>query len=494
MTTTRTQMFIDGTWRDAASGLTRPVYNPSDGTVVAEVAEGSSADATAAVDAAQAAFPAWSSTPAAERASHLYAIAAKLREREEELARLVVAEQGKPISEARGEIGGTIGFFEYYAGLARTITGEILPSDLPDEEIWIRRVPHGVVVGIIPWNYPSALTARKVAPAIVAGNTVVLKPHEDTPLSALAVMEVIEQSDLPAGVVNVVMGAGTDVGAALVRDARTAFVTMTGSVRAGRQILTDAAERITPVSLELGGKAPLIVMDDADLDIAIPSAVTSRYMNCGQVCICNERTYVHRSIYDDFVERYVDAVSALKIGDPMDAATDIGPKINRPERDKVAAMVDQARAAGATVRLGGHVLEEGAQAAGHWYAPTVLTDVDHSMPLLHDEIFGPVTPIMAFDEGEEVVDLANDSRYGLSAYIFTNDFQRAMRAINDIRFGEIYLNRIGPEALQGFHVGYRQSGLGGDDGTHGLDLYLQRQTVYANYSGRAMDGLMPYGD
>lgn len=493
MTSVRTQHYIDGAWRGSASGETRPVLNPADGSVIAEVAEGAAADATAALAAAAAAFPGWSATPAADRGAHLTAIAAGLRDRQDELARLVVAEQGKPISEAEGEIGGTIGFFEYYAGLARTISGEILPSDLPDEEIWIRRVPHGVVAGIIPWNYPSALTARKVAPAIVAGNTVVLKPHEDTPLSALAVMEIIDEVGLPPGVVNVVMGAGTGVGAALVRDARTAFVTMTGSVRAGRQILIDAAERITPVSLELGGKAPLIVMDDADLDVAIPSAVTSRYMNCGQVCICNERTYVHRSRYDEFVERYVTAVRALKVGDPMDPATDIGPKINRTERDKVAAMVDDARAAGANVALGGHVLEDGDQANGHWYAPTVLTDVDHSMPLLHDEIFGPVTPIMAFESFDEMVGLANDSRYGLSAYLFTNDFQRAMRAINDVRFGEVYLNRIGPEALQGFHVGYRQSGLGGDDGTHGLDLYLQRQTVYANYSGRPMDGLMPYG-
>lgn len=490
---TATRMFIGGTWRDAADGATRPVIDPATEQVLAEVAEGSAADATAAIDAAERAFPAWSALPAESRAGYLRRIAAGIREREEELAQLVVAEQGKPITEARGEIGGTVGFFEYYAGLARTIQGEILPSDLPGEEIWIRRVPHGVVAGIIPWNYPSALTARKVAPAILAGNTIVLKPHEDTPLSALAVMEIIEQAELPAGVVNTVLGAGTQVGAALVQDPRTAFVSMTGSVRAGKQILVDAAEHVTPVSLELGGKAPLIVLEDADLDIAVPSAVTSRYMNCGQVCICNERTYVHRSRLDEFLERYVDAVRALRIGDPRDESTDIGPKVNRAELDKVAAMVDGARDAGARVLTGGRVLDDGDQARGFWYAPTVVVDVDHSMPLLRDEIFGPVTPVMAFDDFDEVVGLANDSHYGLSAYLFSNDFQRIMRAVNDVRFGEVYVNRIGPEALQGFHVGYRQSGLGGDDGLHGLDLYLQRQTVYANFSGRPMDGLMPYG-
>jgi lactaldehyde dehydrogenase / glycolaldehyde dehydrogenase len=493
MSATATQMFIDGQWCDALSGQTRPVIDPATEVELARVPEAEADDAAKAIDAASAAFRSWSRLPAAERGGYLRAIADGIRARADELARLVVAEQGKPISEAHGELEGTAGFFDYYSGLARTIQGDIVPSDLPGEEIWIRRVPHGVVVGIIPWNYPSALTARKVAPAIVAGNTIVLKPHEDTPLSALALMDVIREVGLPAGVVNVVTGAGAEVGAALVRDPRTTFVSMTGSVRAGRQILQDAAERVTPVSLELGGKAPLIVFDDADLDIAIPSAITSRYMNCGQVCICNERTYVHSSVYDDFVERYVEAVRELRVGDPTEATTDIGPKINRPELDKVSAMVDDAVGAGARTLIGGNVLQDGSFEKGFWYEPTVLVDVDHSMSILHDEIFGPVTPIMAFDDLDEVVDLANDSNYGLSAYLFTNDFQRVMRTVNDVRFGEVYVNRVGPEALQGFHVGYGQSGLGGDDGHHGLDLYLQRQTVYANFSGQAMDGLMPYG-
>lgn len=493
MLDTPTDMFIGGRWESGASARTRPVIDPATEALLAHVPEGDAQDARQAIDAAHAAFPGWAALPAAERGAYLRSIADGIRARADDLARLVVAEQGKPIAEARGELEGTAGFFDYYAGLARSIQGEILPSDLPGEEIWIRRVPHGVVVGIIPWNYPSALTARKVAPAILAGNTIVLKPHEDTPLSALAIMDVIREVGLPAGVVNVVTGAGTEVGAALVRDARTTFISMTGSVRAGRQILHDAAEQITPVSLELGGKAPLIVFDDADLEIAVPSAVTSRYMNCGQVCICNERTYVHRSVYDAFVERYVDAVQALRVGDPNDANTDIGPKMNRPELDKVATMVEDAITRGARALTGGRILDEGPFDRGFWYEPTVLVDVDHTMPILHDEIFGPVTPILPFDHLDEVIGLANDSTYGLSAYLFTNDFQRVMRTVNEIRFGEIYVNRVGPEALQGFHVGYGHSGLGGDDGVHGLELYLQRQTVYANFSGQAMNGLMPYG-
>lgn len=486
-------MFVGGRWRPAASGDTMDVLNPATEEVIGTVPLGASEDAESALEAASDAYPAWARIPPAERAHYLMSIAEGIRSRAEEFARLITAEEGKPITEARGEMDGAAGFFSYFAGLARTIQGEILPSDLPGEELWIRRVPHGVVAAIIPWNFPSALTSRKVAPAILAGNTVVLKPHEDTPLSALAIAEVIEEAGLPAGVVNVVTGPGETVGATLASSPRTDFVTMTGSVEAGRAVLHGAAEHIVPVSLELGGKAPFIVLGDADLDVAVRSAVTSRYMNCGQVCICNERTYVQRAVYDDFVARYVESVSSLQVGDPSQASTDVGPKVNRQERDKVAAMVNAARDDGARVVLGGHVMEGGDFERGHWFEPTVLTDVDHSMDIMRSEIFGPVTPIMPFEDFDDVVDMANDSTYGLSAYLFTNDFRRVMQAVNDVRFGEIYVNRIGPEALQAHHVGYRQSGIGGDDGQHGLDKYLQLQTVYANFSGAAMDHLMPYG-
>lgn len=485
--------FIAGGWYRSAEGERREVRNPTDESVVATVAEGSEAEVHAALSAAESAFPAWARTPPASRATHMQRVADGIRRRHEEFAQLVVAEQGKPINEARGEVDGAAEFFSYYAGMARQIEGEILPSDEPGEEIWIRRVPRGVVVAIIPWNYPAALTSRKVAPAILAGNTIVLKPHEDTPLSALAIMEVIAEADIPGGVVNCVTGSGESVGRALVGDARTQFVSMTGSVAAGRDILENAAQHIVPVSLELGGKAPFIVMDDADLDTAVRSAVTSRYMNCGQVCICNERTYVHRSVYEQFLDRYIAQVEQLRVGDPTDEHTDVGPKVNREERDKVAEMVARAEQQGARIRTGGGVLSDGSFARGYWYAPTVLTDVDQSMDIMQREIFGPVTPVMPFDSFDEVIDFANDSVYGLSAYLFSNDFGRVMRAVNDIRFGEIYVNRIGPEAVNAFHVGYRHSGIGGDDGKYGLDLYLQPQTVYANFSGEPMDHLMPYG-
>jgi lactaldehyde dehydrogenase/glycolaldehyde dehydrogenase len=340
-----------------------------------------------------------------------------------------------------------------------------------------------VVVGIIPWNYPAALFARKVAPAIMAGNTIVLKPHEDTPLAALALARIVEEAGVPSGVVNVVTGAGRIIGDALVRHPITRMVSVTGSVRGGREILATAAENITPVSLELGGKAPFIVLEDADLGAAVENAVDARFWNCGQVCTCNERTYVQRGVYDEFVERFVEAASSLRMGDPTREDVQMGPKVNEPELTKVEALVREAVEQGANVRLGGRRPEGKEFEKGYWFEPTVLTDTTNEMDIVQREIFGPVLPIQPFEDFEEAVDLANDSPYGLSAYVFTSDLHKAMRAIDDIDFGEIYVNKIGPEQLQGFHTGYRLSGMGGDDGPYGYERYLRKQTVYLHYDG-----------
>jgi lactaldehyde dehydrogenase / glycolaldehyde dehydrogenase len=339
-----------------------------------------------------------------------------------------------------------------------------------------------VVVGIIPWNYPAALFARKVAPAIMAGNTIVLKPHEDTPLAALALARIVEGAGAPPGVVNVVTGAGRVVGDALVRHPITQMVSVTGSVRGGREILAAAAENITPVSLELGGKAPFIVLEDADLGAAVENAVDARFWNCGQVCTCNERTYVQRSVYDEFVERFVEAASSLRMGDPTREDVQMGPKVNEPELRKVEALVQDAVEQGANLHLGGRRPEGKEFEKGYWFEPTVLTETTNEMNIVQREVFGPVLPIQPFDDFDEVVNLANDSRYALTAYVFTSDLHKAMRAIDDIDFGEIYVNKIGPEQLQGFHTGYRLSGMG-DDGPYGYERYLRRKTVYLHYDG-----------
>jgi lactaldehyde dehydrogenase/glycolaldehyde dehydrogenase len=467
-----------------AADETRPVINPADESVIAAVPEGNAEHAERALEAAGRAQREWSRRSGPERGAVLRAVADAIRARSDELARLVVAEQGKTITEARGEVGdAAAGFFDYYATFERAQVGSMFAPDEANEQLIVKSVPYGVVVGIIPWNYPAALFARKVAPAIMAGNAIVLKPHEDTPLSALALARILEEAGVPPGVVNVVTGAGRTVGDALVRHPITGMVSMTGSVRGGREILAAAAENVTPVSLELGGKAPFIVLEDADLDAAVENAVDARFWNCGQVCTCNERTYVQRGVYEEFVERFAEAASALRMGDPAREDVQMGPKVNEPELDKVEALVKGAVEQGANVVLGGGrpVGEEFKR--GYWFEPTVLTGATNDMEIVQSEVFGPVLPIQAFDEFEEAIDLANDCRYGLTAYVFTSDLHRAMRAIDDIDFGEIYVNKIGPEQLQGFHTGYRLSGMGGDDGPYGYERYLRRKTVYLHYEG-----------
>ncbi|HYP20416.1 MAG TPA: aldehyde dehydrogenase [Chloroflexia bacterium] len=488
------QMRIGAEWRGSGDGSTRTVLDPATAEAFAEVPEGTLEDARAALEAAQAAQPAWEALTGVQRAAHIQRVVELIRRDAERLARVVVREQGKPLVEARGEIGGAAGFFEYFTSFARAPMGEIIASDNPNEDIWIRNVPFGVVVGIIPWNYPSALFARKVGPALMAGNTIVIKPHEDTPLSAIELAKLCQEAGIPPGVVNVVTGAGRVVGDALVRDKITRLVTVTGSVRAGREILAAAAENITVVSLELGGKAPFIVMDDANLDAAVRNAIHARFVNCGQVCTCNERTYVHRRVYDEFLERYSKIASGLRLGNPMRTDIDLGPKVNQMELEKLERMVARAREQGAEVVTGGGRPEGEEFQRGFWYAPTVLANVRNDMDIMQQEIFGPISPVMPFDDFEEAIALANDTPYGLSAYLFTNDLKRMMRAVQAVRSGEIYINKIGPEQFQGFHTGYGLSGMGGDDGHHGFDHYFRKKTVYVNYGEPTTGGLMPYDE
>ena len=475
-------MYVGGSW--VTTEEKRPVTNPANESTIAEVPEAEAEHAAQALEAAQKAQRGWARKTGPERGAVLRAVAEKIKDRTEELAQLVVAEQGKTITEARGEVGdAAAGFFDYYATFERAQVGSMFAPDEPSEQLFVRSVPYGVVVGIIPWNYPAALFARKVAPAIMAGNTIVIKPHEDTPLAALALAGIIEEAGVPPGVVNVVTGAGTVVGDALVRHPITRMVSVTGSVRGGREILAAAAENITPVSLELGGKAPFVVLEDADLGAAVENAVDARFWNCGQVCTCNERTYVQRGVYDEFVERFVEAASSLRLGDPTREDVQMGPKVNEPELTKVEALVREAVGQGANVRLGGRRPEGEEFEKGYWFEPTVLTDTTNEMDIVQREVFGPVLPIQPFEDFDEVVNLANDSPYGLTAYVFTSDLHKAMRAIDDIDFGEIYVNKIGPEQLQGFHTGYRLSGMGGDDGPYGYERYLRKKTVYLHYDG-----------
>lgn len=477
----RYRHFINGQWADSTVKEWIEVENPATGAVIATVPKGSADDADRALVAAAAAQPAWEALPPVERAKLLTGLARLILENRDRLARFVVAEQGKPLTEARGEIEGTALYLTYAAEEARRITGDIIPSDNPDEQVWIQRVAHGVVVGLTAWNYPAALTTRKMGPALLAGNTIVIKSHEGTPLSAFEIAQLSTQLDFPPGVINVVSGTGEGMGAALVRHPIPRLITLTGSVRAGKDIFRASADDLKILRLELGGKAPFLVAEDADIGAAVKAAVASRFENCGQICICNERMYIHERIADEFTEKFVRAVKGLKVGDPLQMV-DVGPKFSAVELDKVERLVQGAIQAGAKVLTGGSRLTEGEFARGHWFEPTVLTAADNRMAIMQDEVFGPVIPLMTVTDFDEGLRLANESRYGLSAYVFTKDMRRLMRLARELKFGEIYVNRPGGDAVHAHHAGLRHSGIGGEDGKYGLDAYFQKKTIYVNYA------------
>jgi len=487
-----TSMRVGEAWVTADERTTAPVVNPSTGETFAEVPQATVEDAQQALEAARRAQPEWAAMTPGERAKCLRRVAELIRADSDRLAQIVSLEEGKPLRESRFEIEGwTAGFFDYYSGFARAAQGEILPSDNRGEEIEIRKVPYGVCVAVTPWNFPSAMVARKVAPALMAGNAMVVKPSSTTPLSALALAAIFERAGIPAGIVSVLAGPGGSLGDALVRNPLTQLVTLTGSVGAGEKVAAGAAENLAAVSLELGGKAPFIVMDDVDVDSAARHALTARFQNNGQVCTCNERTYVHRRVYEEFIDRYVALARELRLGDPFDEATDLGPKVTEEELEKVERMVERAREQGAEVLTGGRRVEVPGFDGGYWYEPTIITATSNELDLLQEEIFGPVSPVMAVESFEQALQLANDSEFGLSAYLFSNDANTVDRFIEGCEFGELYVNKIGPEQLNGYHTGYRHSGELGDDGTHGFEKYSRRRTAYVSWRDDTAATLMP---
>ena len=474
------QMFIDGEFVDSGSKKTMPVINPATEEVYAEVPEGTVEDVQRAIDAAERAQKQWAKLPAIERAGYLRAIAAEIRKDSDILARSVTEEMGKILPLAKGCVEGTAGHFEYIAEWARRLEGEIIPSDSPNENMLLYKAPIGVVAGILPWNFSFWLIGRKAGPALLTGNTIVLKPSSESPIDALLFAKICERVNLPKGVLNVVTGRGSVVGHTLSASPKVGIISLTGSCEAGTEVMRAAADNITKVSLELGGKAPAIVMDDADLDLAAKCIVISRINNSGQVCNCAERAYVHEKVADAFIEKVVAEMSKVRYGrNPLeDLDLDMGPLVSRTALENVDAMVKRAVAAGAKVALGGKVKE----VQGYHYEPTVLVNCNNSMEIMHKEIFGPVLPIATFKDLDEAIELANDCEYGLTSSIYTQNLDVAMRACNEIKFGETYVNRENGEAFQGFHAGWRKSGIGGADGKHGIEEYLMTHLVYIRYN------------
>lgn len=476
------QMYIHGEFVDAVSGKVADVESPTTEAVIGSVPNGDQADADKAIESASAAAKAWAATPAVERGAILIKFAELIKADRERLARILSLEMGKIYELALGEVDVSADFINFPAQAARRLEGDIMPSDNPSEHIMIHKVPYGVTVGIAAWNFPLALACRKIGPALTAGNVMVVKPPTVTPIAVLELGKLAQAAGIPPGVLNLVTGGGSTMGTSLVKHKKTRLVTMTGSTYTGQQIFRDCADTLAAVRLELGGKAPFILLEDGDVDKAVDAAMVSRYLNNGQVCTCSERFYIHESVHDEFVAKFVAKSAELKLGDPLDPATDIGPKVNRAELENMEATVQRAIEAGCKLELGGKRPEGEAYAKGHWYEPTILTGATNDMEVMREEVFGVVSPIMKVSSYEEAIALANDSDYGLSAFLFTHDVRLIQRAVLELDFGEIYVNRAMGEQRQGFHNGYKLSGTGGEDGKYGMENYLEKKTFYVNFS------------
>lgn len=472
-------VYLDGRWVAGAGDVVR-VLDPKDATVLADVPGASDAQVVAALEAAGRAARGWARTPAGHRGRLIRQLADVLEANQPLFVDALIREVGKRRAEAQGEVAFAIGFLRYNAEWDQRIEGEILPGDVAGESVHLLRTPLGVVGAICPWNFPLAVLCRKLGPALVTGNTVVVKPSEISPIGAIELFRLIDEHvDLPPGVVNLVVG-GPSAGRQLVDSGLANLVSFTGHRDTGKAVMAAASKYLTRVSLELGGKAPAIVWRDADLDVAVPAIIEARHTNCGQVCTSAERVLVHTDLIDEFTERYVDVLAGMRIGDPGDGA-DLGPMASAAQLDKTSSAIAVAVDEGARVVFGGSRPDGNGFGDGYWQTPTVLRDVSPAMRIMRDETFGPVTPIYGITSIDEALDVANDSRYGLSAYVFSRDYHTVMRTVDDLDFGEIYINRTLGESIHAHHNGWKESGMGGEDGRWGMLRYTQLKTAYHHY-------------
>jgi succinate-semialdehyde dehydrogenase/glutarate-semialdehyde dehydrogenase len=467
------QCFVNGAWLDAPGGATLPVHNPATGAALGTVPAFDAASTERAVAAAHAAFPAWAAKTAKERSILLRRWNDLILLNAADLAILMTAEQGKPLAESKGEIAYAASFVEWFAEEAKRVYGDVIPGHQADKRILVLRQPVGVVAAITPWNFPAAMITRKVAPALAAGCTVVCKPATQTPYSALALAELAARAGIPAGVINVITGPAREIGGVLTGDARVRKLSFTGSTEVGKLLMAQCAKTMKKVSLELGGNAPFIVFDDADLDAAVAGAIASKYRNTGQTCVCANRLLVQKGVYDAFAAKLIAAVQKLRVGDGLAGETEQGPLIDAAALKKVEEHIADATAKGAKVALGGkpHAL------GGTFFEPTVLTGVTPAMAVAREETFGPLAPLFRFDTEQEAIAMANDTEFGLASYLYTRDLARSWRVSEALEYGIVGLNTglISTEVAP--FGGVKESGTGREGSRYGLLDYTEIKYV-----------------
>jgi succinate-semialdehyde dehydrogenase/glutarate-semialdehyde dehydrogenase len=474
-TATLGKMYIDGKWCEAESGQTLGVINPATEEVIREVAYGSRADAARAVAAAARAMPAWMKQSAYDRAKVLKRTAELMRERADSIARTLTLEQGKPLAEAKAELFHSADTFEWFAEEGKRSYGQVIPNTAPGKRHMTIKHPVGVVAAISPWNFPITLQARKIAPALAAGCTIISRPASQTPLCLIQVFECLAEAGLPAGVANLVIGPAQEMADEFLENPAVRKISFTGSTEVGKQLMRAAADQIKRLSLELGGHAPFIVFPDADPEVGAKIAVTGKFRNNGQVCIAPSRFYVHERVAKKFTEATVEAAKKLKMGNGLDTGVEVGPMFEKKALASTQALVDDARGSGAKVLTGGK--RSNAFDRGYFYEPTVLTDVPTAAKLMVEEPFAPVMPILNFDNLDEVIRQANNTRYGLAAYVFTNDLTTAWKMAEGIEAGIIGINDPVPATPQCPFGGMKESGVGRELGHEGLEAYLETKYI-----------------